>query len=89
MKTKPQYTGISTRAAQMLRFIVDYKITHDGNSPNMREIGAAAGVESSSLISFYLGELERRGFIRRSRSYARQIELVGGTYTYQEGRQQP
>lgn len=84
MKTKPQYTGISTRAAQMLRFIVEYKITHDGNSPNIREIGAAAGVESSSLISFYLGQLERSGYIRRSRSYARQIELVGGKYTYQQ-----
>ena len=71
---------LSTRARLMLAFIVEYKKAHDGNSPSMRQAGQAAGIESSSLITYYLAELERAGYIRRNRVNARQIELIGGQY---------
>lgn len=79
-KKKPKYTGLSDRARLMLLFIIEYKKAHDGNSPSMRQAGRAAGVESSSLISYYLAELERAGYIKRNRCAARQIELIGGKY---------
>lgn len=77
---KPQHTGLSVRAAKMLDFITQYKQAHDGNAPTLREIGDAAGVSSTSLISYYIDELARAGKIRRAGLAARQIELIGGRY---------
>lgn len=80
-KTK---TALSDRARAVLRFIVSYKCAHDGNSPSLREIGDQIGVQSTSLLDYYLKELETAGYIRPRKLWqARQIHLVGGEYRWQ------
>lgn len=74
---------LTPRARRALAFIVEYKTGHDGNSPALREIGVAIGVKSSSMIDYYLRELERAGLIRREVAMARAIELVGGQYRWE------
>lgn len=76
---KPQHTGLPIRAQKALEFIIRYKVENDGNSPNMREIGEAIGVKSTSLIDYYLRRLEEAGCIRERQLWrSRQIQLVGG-----------
>lgn len=65
------------------RFIIEYKIANDGNSPTMREIGRHTGIRSTSLVTFYLTKLEQAGLIQqRDPATARAIRLVGGAYVF-------
>ena len=69
---------------QIYRFIVDYKAQHDGNSPTIRQIQRACGVNSTSVVVSLLNNLELQGLIRRPRNgtdKSRNIEVVGGTWT--------
>ena len=69
-------------ADRMFDFIVKYKTEHDGNSPSNREIGAAVGISSTSVVRYKLDELVRRGKIRpRIDRQTRSIEVVGGSWT--------
>lgn len=79
---KPK-TRLSDRARAVLNFLVSYKCAHDGNSPSLREIGDQIGVSSTSLLDYYLKELETAGYIRPRKLWrARQIHLVGGEYSW-------
>ena len=53
-------TAISQRAAAVLAYIGACRIT-----PTIREIGDACGITSTSLVSYYLDELELAGLIER------------------------
>ncbi len=66
---------LNDRHFAALRFIRDfYRERH--YSPNMREIGRAIGVDSTSLIQFYLAGLEDAGLITRAPKIARSIVLT-------------
>ena len=70
---------------RVYEFIVAYKQAHDGNSPTIREIGAACGISSTSVVVYWLQRLQRDGLIHRpepqiGNRYASKIELVGGQW---------
>lgn len=47
--------------AQVLAYIREYKLAHDGNSPNLHEIQRACRIPSISNARRIVGELERDG----------------------------
>jgi repressor LexA len=67
----------------MLKFIMRYKMRHDGNSPTYQEIMGEIGLSSTSTVSYHLDRLENEGLIRRpaSTGNSRVIEIVGGKWT--------
>lgn len=66
----------------VLRFIIEYKSFHDGNSPSIREIMDACQITSTSVASNILRRLANRGDIRLvddgESALSRNIEVVGG-----------
>jgi repressor LexA len=53
----------STAVLDALRAHVD----QHGYAPSIRELGAALGGRSNSIVSYWLDKLERQGHIRRAR----------------------
>lgn len=73
---------LTPRKQQVYQFILNYKKTHDGNSPSIAEIGAHCEVNSTSTIRFYLKGLETLGVIKCDpNGKSRMISIVGGKYT--------
>ena len=69
----------------IFEFILDYKATHDGNSPSIREIMAAPGLLSTSSAWNALRRLERAHKITLCGNRAsRRIVVVGGQWTFSE-----
>ena len=51
------------RDMAILCFIADFQ-QHNGYSPNMREIGENTGTGATSVVSYNLDKLRRKGLIR-------------------------
>ena len=62
------------RQQQILATIQDWVNRH-GYAPSTRELGEAVGLRSSSSVSKHLASLEDRGFLRRSTSVSRPIDV--------------
>ncbi|MET8648870.1 transcriptional repressor LexA [Nocardia aurea] len=62
------------RQQHILATIRDWVRRH-GYAPNTREIGDAVGLRSASSVSKHLKSLEERGFLRRSASVSRPIDV--------------
>ncbi|MEV0294078.1 transcriptional repressor LexA [Nocardia sp. NPDC050710] len=62
------------RQQRILATIRDWVVRH-GYAPNTREIGDAVGLRSASSVSKHLKSLEERGFLRRSGSMSRPIDV--------------
>jgi repressor LexA len=62
------------RQRKVLDCIEEY-VADRGFPPTVREIGDAIGVNSTSLVSYYLKRLEERGHISREPSMSRAIQL--------------
>ena len=62
------------RQQRILLAIRDWVLRY-GYSPTPREIGAAVGLRSPSSVSKHLASLEEKGFLRRSASVSRQIDV--------------
>lgn len=62
------------RQQRILATIRDWVVRH-GYPPNTREIGDAVGLRSASSVSKHLKSLEERGFLRRSRTVSRPIDV--------------
>jgi len=67
---------------KLMAFIVAYKQDHDGNSPTYREMMAATGLSSTSMVAYHLEKLEQDGLIERPQSVgnSRVIEVAGGRW---------
>ena len=70
----------------VFKFIVAYKVAHDGNSPTLRDIMRAFEISSSSVANFIVRDLTAMGLIRlppirAGRTIARGIEVIGGEWT--------
>jgi len=59
----------------VLKFLEEYLETNE-YPPTLREIGRAIDVKSTSLISYYLDQLEKQGRLVRQRSVSRGLRLV-------------
>jgi repressor LexA len=67
--------GLTDRQRQVQRIIYElYQET--GRPPTVREIGQRLGLRSSCTVQRHLDALERKGYIRRTPTKARSIEIV-------------
>jgi repressor LexA len=62
------------RQQRILLVIRDWVVRH-GYSPSTRQIGDAVGLRSSSAVSKHLAVLEDKGFLRRSATMSRPIDV--------------
>lgn len=66
---------LSERQQNVFNFIRAH-MQMNGYPPTVREIGEAIGVKSTSLVTYYLKQLEQRGLITREASKSRAILLT-------------
>ncbi|HHB91570.1 MAG TPA: repressor LexA [Anaerolineae bacterium] len=66
------------RQKAMLEFIRKFIEEHD-YPPTIREIGAAVGISSTSVVNYNLNQLEEKGYIVRNREVSRGLRLVKAT----------
>jgi repressor LexA len=67
--------GLGERPAKILAFLHEYQEKH-GYSPSIREIGKHIGVDSTSLVDYYLNQLAEKGFIERDNRVSRSIRVL-------------
>ncbi|SDD50230.1 transcriptional repressor LexA [Actinokineospora iranica] len=67
-------SALPQRQQRILATIRDWVVRH-GYPPSTREIGAAVGLRSSSSVSKHLASLEEKGFLRRSDTMSRPIDV--------------
>ena len=67
-------SSLPPRQQRILATIRDSVLRH-GYSPSTREIGDAVGLRSSSSVSKHLTSLEEKGFLRRSTTMSRPIDV--------------
>ena len=68
-------TGLTPRQRKILEFINE-ATQANGYPPAMREIGAAVGLTSSASVSYQLGVLAEKGWIRRDSTKGRAMEVT-------------
>lgn len=67
---------ISDKQRRILNVVGEY-IDENGYPPSMREICSAAGISSTSVVSYNLDRLEEAGYIVRDREVSRGLRLAG------------
>ena len=72
---------LSERQTRIIEFLGEYTEEH-GYPPSIREIGAAAGISSTSVVSYNLKRLEEKGFISRDEEISRGITLTDTARTH-------
>ena len=78
---------LSPTAESVYRFIIRYKRMHAGDSPSRREIAAAVGLPSTSMVHSCLIALETAGLVTRSEGgKARMIGIPGAEWYFYEAR---
>lgn len=68
--------GLGERHQRILEFIQDYQRKHK-HPPSIREIGENCGISSTSVVNYYLDQLERNGHIERDRKISRGLHVTG------------
>jgi repressor LexA len=66
---------ISKKQRKILEFVAEH-IDENGYPPSMREICAATGISSTSVVSYNLDRLEEAGYIFRDREVSRGMRLA-------------
>jgi repressor LexA len=66
---------ISKKQRRILEFVAEH-IDANGYPPSMREICAATGISSTSVVSYNLDRLEEAGYISRDREVSRGMRLA-------------
>jgi repressor LexA len=67
--------GLSDRHKKILEVLEDYQI-NVGYPPSIREIGKEAEISSTSVVNYYLDQLEDEGYIERDRKVSRGMRLI-------------
>lgn len=70
--------GLGERHQKILNFIEDYQRKHK-HPPSIREIGEHCDISSTSVVNYYLDQLEKNGHIERDRKISRGVRLTGNT----------
>jgi repressor LexA len=68
-------TGALPERQQRILVVIRDWVTRYGYPPSSRQIGDAVGLRSSSSVSKHLASLEDKGFLRRSPSVSRPIDV--------------
>lgn len=71
--------GLSERHRKIMEFLTSFQ-EKNGYAPSIREIGQNIGVKSTSLIDYYLRQLEEKGFINRNDRISRSIRVLEPAY---------
>ncbi|MEZ2121141.1 MULTISPECIES: transcriptional repressor LexA [unclassified Corynebacterium] len=71
---KPDPSQLSPRQRRILEVIRDAVVLR-GYPPSIREIGDAAGLQSTSSVAYQLKELEKKGFLRRDPNKPRAVDV--------------
>jgi repressor LexA len=69
---------LGERHQKILNFIEDYQRKHK-HPPSIREIGEHCDISSTSVVNYYLDQLEKNGHIERDRKISRGVRLTGNT----------
>ncbi len=69
------YHDLSSRQIKILNYIKS-EITAKGYPPSVREIGFAMGLSSPSTVHMHMTVLEQKGYIHRSKSKNRALEVM-------------
>lgn len=67
--------GLSPRHNKILDFLKSYQIENN-YPPSIREIGENTGISSTSVVNYYLDQLEKMGYIERDRKISRGVRLA-------------
>ncbi len=70
--------GLGERHQRILDFIASYQREHK-HPPSIREIGEHCDISSTSVVNYYLDQLEKSGHIERDRKISRGMRLTGNT----------
>ncbi|RLD06376.1 MAG: repressor LexA [Chloroflexi bacterium] len=68
--------GLGERHKKILEFLKSYQ-KNEGYTPTIREIGEATNISSTSVVNYYLDQLEKMGKIERQRKISRGVRLAG------------
>ncbi|HXF84023.1 MAG TPA: transcriptional repressor LexA [Anaerolineales bacterium] len=67
--------GITEKHIKVLEFLNEYQAQH-GRPPSIREIGEKVKISSTSVVKYYLDQLERMGYIERNNRISRGVRLT-------------
>lgn len=67
--------GLSERHRKIMDFLTKFQ-DENGYSPSIRQIGDSIDVESTSLVDYYLTQLQEMGFIEREDRISRSIRVL-------------
>ena len=68
-------SGLSERQLAILRLLDRYQV-ENGYPPSIREMAEYAKIPSTSVVNYYLNQLERAGYIERESHVSRGVRLV-------------
>jgi len=68
-------TNLSDRQKRILETIRE-SVSAYGYPPTIREIGETVGISSTSVVSYNLNVLQRKGYLTRSRDVSRGLRLI-------------
>lgn len=67
--------GLSERHKKILKFLESFQI-ENGFPPSIREIGENTSITSTSVVNYYLNQLEEMHYIERENNVSRGIRLI-------------
>lgn len=79
MMARQRRKGLSPRQKKILEVIHTFQ-TRSGYPPAIREICEQASISSTSVVNYYLDQLEEMGFIQRDQGVSRGIRLLEPAY---------
>jgi repressor LexA len=81
--------GLGQRQLAILRLLDTYQ-EQNGYPPSIREMAEYAGIPSTSVVDYYLHQLEKDGYIERGAHVSRGVRLVKHPdWPQKEGRRNP
>ena len=69
--------GLTSRHQRILEYLTER--AEKGYPPSIREIGEAADISSTSVVTYYLKQLEEWGYIERDAKFSRALRLRKNT----------
>ncbi len=75
MMARKRAKGLTDRQIRILEVLERYQAQH-GRPPSIREICDKAGISSTSVVNYYLNQLEEYGYIQRDGRVSRGIRLL-------------
>lgn len=74
--------GLSERHRKIMEFLTKFQEAN-GYSPSIRQIGDSINVKSTSLVDYYINQLQEMGYIEREDRISRSIRVVQPLYENQ------